>query len=99
LLIASLLLLAFRMGLLAMLVGRLRVLFGAGGVFLALGMIALAVMFGGGSMGLGSVFVMFCRFVVFVSRRFEPSSAVWLPVLSAQTAIPWNGSCSPPHVI
>ncbi|WP_154071296.1 hypothetical protein [Bradyrhizobium lablabi] len=98
-LIASLLLLAFRMGLLAMLVGRLRVLFRADGVFLALGMIALAVMFGGGSMGLGSVFVMFGRFVVFVSRHLEPSSVVWLPVLSAQTAFPWNGSCSVPRTI
>jgi hypothetical protein len=66
----SFLLLTFRMGLFTMLVGRLRVLFGACGVFLPLGMIALAVMFGGGSMGLGSVFVMFCCFVVFVSGHF-----------------------------
>jgi hypothetical protein len=57
------------MGLFTMLVGRLRVLLGACGVFLPLGMIALAVMFSGGSMGLGRVFVMFCCFVVFVSSH------------------------------
>src|ERR1700730_9522077 len=66
----SFLLLTFRMGLFTMLVGRLRVLLGACGVFLPLGMIALAVMFSGGSMGLGRVFVMFCCFVVFVSSHF-----------------------------
>src|ERR1700738_1258830 len=66
----SFLLLTFRMGLFTMLVGRLRVLFGACGVFLPLGMIALAVMFSGGSMGLGRVFVMFCCFVMFVSSHF-----------------------------
>jgi hypothetical protein len=70
----SFLMLTFRMGLFTMLVGRLRVLFGACGVFLPL------VIFGGGSMGLGSVFVMFCCFVVFVSGHFAS------PVLRPQTA-------------
>ncbi len=42
-----------------MLVCSLRVLFGAARVLLALGVIALAVMFRGGTMCLGSVFVVF----------------------------------------
>jgi hypothetical protein len=81
----SFLLLTFRMGLFTMLVGRLRVLLGACGVFLPLGMIALAVMFSGGSMGLGRAFVMFCCFVVFVSGHFA-ILGVWLPALGPQTA-------------
>jgi len=81
----SFLLLTFRMGLFTMLASRLRVLLGACGVFLPLGMIALAVMFSGGSMGLGRVFVMFCCFVVFVSSHFA-ILGVWLPALRPQTA-------------
>jgi hypothetical protein len=60
------LLLALRMSLIAMLVCSLRVLFGSARVLLALGVIALAVMFRGGTMGLGSVFVVFGSLVVFV---------------------------------
>jgi hypothetical protein len=60
------LLLALRMGLLTMLVRSLRVLFGTARVLLALGVVALAVMFGGGTMCLGSVFVVFGSLVVFV---------------------------------
>jgi hypothetical protein len=80
----SFLLLTSRMGLFTMLVGRLRVLLGACGVFLPLGMIALALMFCSGSMGLGSVFVMFCCLVVLVSGHF--TIPVWLPALRPQTA-------------
>jgi hypothetical protein len=61
------LLLTFRMSLLAMLVRGLRVLFGAARVLLALGVVALAVMFGGGTMCLGSVFVVFSGLVMFIS--------------------------------
>jgi hypothetical protein len=60
------LLLALRMGLIAVLACSLRVLFGAARVLLALGVVALAVMFGGGTMCLGSVFVVFGSLVVFV---------------------------------
>ena len=60
------LLLALRMGLLTMLVCSLRVLFGAARVLLALGVVALAVVFGSGTMCLGSVFVVFGSLVVFV---------------------------------
>ncbi len=65
--VALFLLLALRMSLIAMLVCSLRVLFGAARVLLALGVIALAVMFRGGTMCLGSVFVVFGSLVVFVS--------------------------------
>jgi hypothetical protein len=60
------LLLALRMSLIAMLGCSLRVLFGAARVLLALGVVALAVMFGGGTMSLGSIFVVFGSLVVFV---------------------------------
>jgi len=49
-----------------MLVRGLRVLFGTAGVLPALAVIALAVMFGGGSMFLGSIFMMFGSLVMFV---------------------------------
>lgn len=61
------LLLALRMSLIAVLIGSLRMLFGAVRVLLALGVIALAVMFGGGTVCLGRAFVMFGSLVVFVS--------------------------------
>ena len=79
------------MGLFTMLVGRLRVLLGACGVFLPLGMIALAVMFSGGSMGLGRVFVMFCCFVVFVSSHFAILGNL-APSLAASNRGPRNRS-------
>ena len=53
-----------------MLIRGLRMLLSAGGVFLALGMVTLAMMFGGGTVGLGLRFRdvrMFGCFVVFVS--------------------------------
>ena len=53
------------MRLVGVLVCRLRMLLGARSVLLALGMVAPAVMFGGGTMRLGSIFVMFGRFVMF----------------------------------
>lgn len=49
-----------------MLVRGLRVLFGTAGVLPALAVIALAVMLGGGSMFLGSIFMMFGSLVMFV---------------------------------
>jgi hypothetical protein len=60
------LLLALRMSLIAMLACSLRVLFGTARVLFALGVVTLAVMFGGGTMCLGSVFVVFGSLVVFV---------------------------------
>jgi hypothetical protein len=64
--VALFLLLTFRTGLIAMLACSLRVPFGAARVLLALGVIALAVMFRSGMMCLGSVFVVFGSLVVFV---------------------------------
>jgi hypothetical protein len=61
-----LLLLALGMRLIGMLMRGLRMLLGACGVFFALGVVALAVMFGGGTMCLGSVFVVFGGLVMFV---------------------------------
>jgi hypothetical protein len=60
------------MGLITMLIRGLRMLLSTGGVFLALGMVTLAMMFGGGTVGLGGVFVMFGCFVVFVSGHCKP---------------------------
>jgi hypothetical protein len=59
-----------RMNPLAMLVGSsLRVLFGAAHILLALGVVALAVIFDGGTMRPGSAFVVFSSLVVFVSGQ------------------------------
>jgi len=63
------------MGLITMLIRSLRMLLSTGGVFLTLGMVTLAMMFGGGTVGLGGVFVMFGCFVVFVSGHCK---APWL---------------------
>jgi hypothetical protein len=71
-LIQLLLLLALRMSLFAVLMSGLRVLFGTLSTFFALGMIALAVVFSGGTVCLGCIFVMFGGFVVFVSRHRKP---------------------------
>jgi hypothetical protein len=61
-----LLLLALGMRIFAMLVGGLRVLLCTRCMFLALCMVALAVMFCGGPMRLCSVFVMFRCLIMFV---------------------------------
>jgi hypothetical protein len=57
-----------------MIAGVLRMLLGLGGMFLALGVIVLAVRIGGGTMGLRCGLVMFRRFVVcvfhLISRRW-----------------------------
>jgi hypothetical protein len=71
-LLSLFLLLALWVGLITMLVGGLWMLLCTGGVFLALGMVALAMMFSGGTMCLGSVFVVFGCLVVFVSCHFKP---------------------------
>jgi hypothetical protein len=55
-----------------MLIRGLRMLLSTCGVFLALGMVTLAMMFGGGTVGLGGVFVMFGCFAVFVSGHCKP---------------------------
>jgi hypothetical protein len=65
-LIQLLLLLALGMRRVGLLVRSLRMLLGTDRVFLTLGVVALAVMFGGGTMGLGGVFVVFGRLVVLV---------------------------------
>lgn len=57
------------MSLIAMLIGGLRVLLRAACVFLTLGMIALAVVFGSRTVRLSGVFVMFGSFVVLVSSH------------------------------
>src|ERR1700744_5897539 len=54
------------MSLFAVLMSSLRVLFGTACMLLALGMVALAMMFGGRTMCLGSVVVMFGSLVMFV---------------------------------
>jgi hypothetical protein len=64
------LLLALRMSLIAMLGCSLRVLFGAARVLLALGVVALAVMFGSRTVGLGRVLVVLGGFGVLVSGHF-----------------------------
>ena len=53
-----------------MLVSGLRVLLRAMSMFFALGMVALAMMFGGRTMCLGSVVVMFGCLIVFVASHF-----------------------------
>jgi hypothetical protein len=53
-----------------LLVRRLRMLLRTRRVLLALGVVALAVMFGGGTMGLGGVFVVFgCLVVLFFGHE------------------------------
>jgi hypothetical protein len=54
------------MSLVAVLVCRLRMLLGAVGVFLTLHVIALAVVFRGGAMRLGGIFVVLGSLAVFV---------------------------------
>ena len=53
-----------------MLASSLGMLLGFGGVFFALLMFTLAVMFSSGSMRFGSVLMMFSCFIVFVSRHW-----------------------------
>jgi hypothetical protein len=57
-----------------MIAGVLRMLLGLGGMFLALGVIVLAVRISGGTMGLRCGLVMFRRFVVCV---FHVISRCW----------------------
>ena len=52
-----------------MLVSGLRVLLGTLSMFFALGMIALAVVFGGRTVCLGGIFMMLRSFIVFVSSH------------------------------
>ena len=65
-------LLTLRMSLIALLVCCLRVLFSTARVLFALGVIALAVMFGGGTMFLGCIIVMFGCFIVFIFSHDNP---------------------------
>jgi hypothetical protein len=60
------------MGLIALLVGSLRVLSRTGRLFLAFGVIALAMMFRGRAVRLGGVFVMFGGLVMLVSCHCKP---------------------------
>jgi hypothetical protein len=50
-----------------MLASILRMLLGVRRVFFALGVVAFLMMFGGGAVGLGGVFVMFSCFIMLVS--------------------------------
>jgi len=68
-----------------MLIGGLRVLLRAAGVFLSLGMVALAVMLRGGTVGLGGVVVMFGCLVVLVFSHFMGLVGYSLPAID-QTA-------------
>ncbi len=84
-----LLLLAFRVRLIAMLVGGLRMLLCTLGVFLALGMIALAMMFRRRAMRFRSIVVMFGCLIMFVTSHFT------FLVVSSQpqpSYVPDNGS-------
>jgi hypothetical protein len=79
-----------------MIEGVLRMLLGLGGMFLALGVIVLAVRIGGGTMGLRCGLVMFRRFVVclfhLISRCWSRLSAATLPA-QEETAI--SGPATP----
>jgi hypothetical protein len=55
------------MGLLAMLAGHLRMLLGVCGMFLALSVIAFAVLLGSGAMGFCRILVMFGSLIMFFS--------------------------------
>jgi hypothetical protein len=67
-----LLLLALGMSLIGVLVGGLRMLFRHVSLLLAFDMVSLAVMFGGRTVSLGGVFVVFGGLVVFVSCHCMP---------------------------
>jgi hypothetical protein len=69
------LLLALGMRLIAVLVGSLRVLSCRGGMLLALGVIAFAVMFGGGTMCFRCILVVLCSLVVLVFGHVRCLSA------------------------
>jgi hypothetical protein len=60
------------MSLVGVLMGGLRMLLCGIGVLLAFGMIALAVMFGGGAVSLGCTLMVFSSFVMFVLGHFSP---------------------------
>ena len=60
------------MSLVGMLVGGLRMLLGDIRMFLALGMVALAMVFSSGTVSLRSIFVMLGSPVMFVSRHLNP---------------------------
>ena len=60
------------MGLITVLVRGLRMLLRGIRVFLALGMVAFAMMFSGRTMCLGGIFVMFGCFIMFVSGHGKP---------------------------
>jgi hypothetical protein len=66
-----------------MIAGVLRMLLGLAGMFLALGVIVLAVRIGGGTMGLCCGLVMFRRFVVCV---FHVISRCWPNNIGAPAA-------------
>jgi hypothetical protein len=60
------------MGLIAMLIGGLRMLLRSIRMLLALRVIALAMVVGSGTMGLGRVFMMFGGLVVLISCHVKP---------------------------
>jgi hypothetical protein len=69
---ALLLLLTFRVSLLAVLARILRMLLGVSRMFLALRVVIFSVVFGRGAMGLGGILVMFGCFIVSVLRHVIP---------------------------
>jgi hypothetical protein len=71
-------LLTLRMSLIALLVCCLRVLLSSARVLFALGVVALAVMFGCGTMSLCSIIVMFGCFIVFIFSH-NNSMCCWFP--------------------
>ena len=73
------------MSLVGMLVGSLRMLLGDIRMFLALGMVALAMVFSSGTVCLRSVFVMLGSLVMFVSSHFSPRR-LSAPSLRLQTS-------------
>jgi len=73
------------MSLVGMLVGGLRMLLGDIRMFLALGMVALAMVFSSGTVSLRSIFVMLGSLVMFVSSHFNPRR-LSAPSLRLQTS-------------
>jgi hypothetical protein len=72
-----------------MLLGHLRVLFGSVRMLPTLGMVALSVIFRCGAVRLGSVFVMFGRFIMLVSSHREPPRFVSSQLAKNSNVLRW----------
>jgi hypothetical protein len=72
-----------------MLLGHLRMLFGSVRMLPTLGMVALSVIFRCGAVRLGSVFVMFGRFIMLVSSHREPPRFVSSQLAKNSNVLRW----------